>query len=331
MSSSAPVSKRSSPVKITVVNGQRPGQSYIFDKGIITIGRGNDNDVSFAQDQKMSRNHLEIQSYGDRIFIRNVSQKNLVLMNNEKIVERAVSGPTLVQVGSMTLEVRSLENSPSLGHAPTLPPPPSSPSLMGKKFQEAKANSFNTTPRPMVARQGSRSTLYIIVIVVGAIIYWVISGDGPKKKPEINIRTEGDIVRSIEESAKAVQEIQTNQSKLGQDTLQYKSAQEHYIKGFRDYRQGQYSRAMQSFQAALSLFPAHELARKYYIQSQRKFEEQIDRTMSQGRKYYQKNNFRLCQSAFASAMIMIKDSSKAKYKEAKQLYNECSLRQEGRF
>ena len=117
----------------------------------------------------------------------------------------------------------------------------------------------------------------------------------------------------------------------GQNSMQYKAAQENYVKGFRDYRQGQYARAIQSFQAALSFYPNHELARKYILLAQRKFDEMVNYNMSQGRKYYQKQNYKMCQSAFANVMVMLKDSTKPKYIEAKQLFDECNLRTEAKF
>jgi len=138
-------------------------------------------------------------------------------------------------------------------------------------------------------------------------------------------------MRKIEESANKVLELRKQQENSAQNTVQYQAAQEHYIKGFRDYRQKQYARAIQSFQAALSFYPQHELARKYYVQAQRKFDESIDQSMSLGRKYYKKQNFQMCQSSFAQVMIMLKDTSKPKYREAKQMYDECSLRLEGRY
>lgn len=315
--SSALALKKITAVKLTVVGAGEEaatGQSFVFDKAMITIGRGTDNDVSFAHDPKMSRNHVELQIYGDRLFVRNISQKNVVLLNNEKIQEKAITGTALLQVGSMSLEIK-LATADGAKQTPKVqPPPPSqvaihtpkaqiiqpawSEAAPAQKYEPKIENKYEEKPAPSSSKNnskvrsaeqsGSRTNLYIIVVIIGIFMFWLLTDDTAKKKSEINIRTEADITRAIEDSAKAVQELQTSQSKAGQDTIQYKAAQEHYIKGFRDYRQGQYSRAQQSFQAALSLYPAHELARKYYVQSQRKFEEQLDRTMSQGRKYYQK-------------------------------------------
>ncbi len=399
--------------KITVFSGKNPGKSFVFDKSLVTIGRDPENDLVFANDPRMSRSHLEIRFQAGKLSVKNISQKNHVLVNNERVEEKILEGPAFLQVGETSLQLQVEEAVKSVATKapaanipapkPPAPPPtsgfnsiaqtsssspvsdsipwttPSSPgtqstsktsalTVVGSKAQQPVAksqpastpaaprtpppppsmNSYQTPPampssqsassmsdlRPAKTASsggGSRVRFYSTIVVVGLFFAWVLNDTSKTKKTEVNIRTEGDVSRAIEESARAVQEIQKKQNESGQDSIQYRAAQEHYIRGFRDYRQGQYARAMQSFSAALSFYPSHELARKYYVQAQRKFEAQIDFAMSQGRKYYQKNNFKMCQSAFANAMIMVKNASSPKYKEAKQFYDECRLHQEDRI
>jgi hypothetical protein len=364
----APALASAVKVKVTVFNGKTPGQALVFDKPVVTVGRGPENDVVFGNDARMSRNHLEIRWSDGKLTVRNLSQKNFILVNGERTEEMALDGLALIQAGDTTLQVQvedalkpgpileslQLESNaertmvvkterPPVASPPRTPPPapasrhqnvstPPTPSF----HSSASSSRNHSAPPPRSVSAGSRSSgsrlrFYMIIAIVGGGLFWLLNSDPSKKKREVNIRTDGDVTRAIEESARAVQEIQKQQSSTGQDSVQYKAAQEHYIRGFRDYRQGQYARSIQSFQAALSFYPNHELARKYYVQAQRKFEAQIDFELSQGRKYYQKNNYKMCQSSFASVMIMVKDSSKPKYKEAKQFYDECSLRLEGRI
>lgn len=342
----APVLARTLKYRLTVSKGGTPGQSFVFEKSIVTIGRGPENDLVFANDPRMSRVHAEIRLHMGQIIVRNISQKNTLIVNGEKVEEKTLSGVSSLQVGETLLKLEPQADTapagplvvakstgfvgqppaPSAAPAPAprpqnFSPPPGPPPAHPRNRMAAVPSSGNS----------SRLRFYLILAAVLGLGYWFISDNGAAPKKEVPLRTESDVVRAIEESAQAVQEIRKKQEAAGQDSLQYKSAQEHYIKGFRDYRQGQYARAMQSFQAALSFYPNHELARKYLLQSQRKFEALIDSNMAQGRKYLQKQNFRMCQSSFASVMMMVKDSTKPKYREAKQLYDECSLYLEGRY
>lgn len=353
----APVLAKTFRYKLNVVSGENVGQSYAFEKPIVLIGRGPENDLIFANDPKMSRSHVEIRHYSGQLIVRNVSQKNLLFINGEKVEEKTLSGPATLQIGETILQLQPEQEQLPVqpqGVAKAVPmhqvqaqPPQNrvaSKPLPSAARQESSYQAPSTytappTPPPRAPRSAavsngegnSRLRFYMIVIAVGAAVYWFVSNGTPGKKAETHLRTEGDVVRAIEDSAHVVQEIKKQQDATGQDSLQYRAAQEHYIKGFRDYRQGQYARAMQSFQAALSFYPNHELARKYLLQAQRKFEAQIDLSLAQGRKYYQKQNYRMCQSSFASVMMMVKDSTKLKYKEAKQLYDECGLRMEGGY
>lgn len=346
----APVLARTIKYTVSVAKGVHSGQSFVFEKPVVTLGRGPENDIVLAEDPKVSRTHAEIRLQRGQLIVRNISQKNFILVNGERYEEKTLSeGVSTIHLGDTVLEIKieqtedsSVEdagktvkyNSPVLR---PLPPQAQSPLKPQVQVQQHQMHTQTQAPPPRQtfprsqSQGGSRLRFYAIVAVVLGLGYWLISDQGAGKKPEVQLRTEGDVVRAIEESAQAVQELRKQQVTVGKDTLQYKAAQEHYIKGFRDYRQGQYARAMQSFQAALSFYPAHELARKYLLQSQRKFEAQIDFNMSQGRKYYQKQNYKMCQSSFASVMMMVKDSTRPKYKEAKQFYDECSFRQEGRF
>lgn len=359
----APALTKTLKIKLTVASGDSAGRSHFFEKPIIAIGRGPENDLVFPNDPKMSRVHVEVRQQSGQVLIRNVSQRNILLVNKERVEEKILNGPATIQIGETLLQVQveEPEQATKVSLAAQSSTPQSFSSQSPVASSVAPAIRKNTTsqaypastggpgglgpayasqPPPPPPRKrsvaaargdGSRLRFYLIVVAVVGLGYWLLSSGTGGRKPEVRLRTEGDVARAIEESAEAVQEIKKEQSQAGQGSLQYRAAQEHYIKGFRDYRQGQYARAMQSFQAALSFYPNHELARKYLFQAQRKFEAQIDLSMAQGRKYHQKQNYRMCQSAFANVMIMVKDSSKPKYKEAKQFYDECSLRVEGKY
>lgn len=339
----APVLARSLKFSLQISHGENKGQVYSFDKPVVVIGRGPQNDVILANDPKISRQHAEIRIEAGFIKVSNLSDRNFILLDGEKVEQKYIQKSAVLTVGDTVIDIKVELPAPVAiaAPAPTPAPAPVNPSpvnLAPKSpppptgFSPHSQNTKTFRPAPVQQQaDSSKIRFYIILVVVLCAVAWFFT-DGPgKKKPEVGLRTEGDIVRAIEESAIAVKELTKQQESSGQNSVQYKAAQEHYIKGFRDYRQRQYARAMQSFQAALSFYPAHELARKYYVQSQRKFEEMVDSNMSLGRKYYQRQNFKLCQSSFANVMIMLKDSSKPKYREAKQFYDECALRLEGRF
>lgn len=332
--SAAPVVARALKYKITL----KSGEVLTFDKPVVTIGRDPENDISFEHDPKVSRHHAEIRAHLGRLLIKNVSDKNFMVVGGERLDEAVIDARLVVYLGDQTLEIEP-EIAPIQGVAKEVV---LKPALVKPSSARVSNVSHNYAPpqhhpgpvkkqrtyRPK--QSSSRMNFYAIIAVIGIGAYWLLSGPTGVKKSD-KIRMDSDILQTMQQSDLNIKEIERRMENKGEQTLQFKTAQEHYIRGFRDYRNGQYARALQSFQASLSFYPSHELARKYYDLSRRKFDEMVQMHMTRGRQYRGKNNWRLCQSSFAAAMVMLKDPNDKKYQEARTLYNECKLMNEDRY
>lgn len=373
MSAAQVVVARNIKYSVKVTSGENAGKVYHFDKPVVTIGRGPENDLVFANDAKISRVHAELRVQMGQLSVHNISPKNFILIDGEELIEKTLLTEHSVQIGDTVLTIEldaqskgkpaaqtvtlvssnnSVSSTPNPLQAtsdrpitvmPGLPPSASMhrPAVAKPYFTSSPAHV--SPPRNSTENLSSSATstvvkttsmnpvrMLIVLLLVGGLI-WYFLGNNNKSKNKFKIRSESDVQKAIDESTHVIEEIKNTKEKKGQDSIQYQKAQEYYIAGFRDYMKGQYARAMQNFQASLSFYPNHELARKYYSQAQRKFEQQVDQSMNLGRKYYQKQNYEMCKSSYANVMIMLKDSSKLKYREAKQYYDECSLKDAEKF
>jgi tetratricopeptide (TPR) repeat protein len=177
-----------------------------------------------------------------------------------------------------------------------------------------------------------RVRFYGIIAIVAVVGYLFFSSGVKDKKTDKNaFKTTSTSLTELVEAEKRTKELLTvKKEKL--DTIQYRRAQENFVKGFRDFNQGQYARARDSFQVVLNLDPENELARRYFHLSTVKFEEFIKFNMIQGNRYREKRNWRMCQSNFSNVMTMLQYlKNDPTYKEAKQYYDECTLNLEGRY
>lgn len=347
----------SSKLKVSVRLSNGQVRDFQFDQNLIRVGRDQANDISISDDPKISRFHFELVFKEGKWLVENKSPKNFILKNGLPENSFILNENDEVSAGGSVFkfeyekpskaEVINLSVISDIGQAVSIKPPPLQPlskpvtpilqPLPDQKLssQPQRSAPFQSSSRPAPratnTADSGRLKFYGIIIVVGIGLFWFLNEGQKSTKKSTELRQEYDVSESINQSIEAVKGIESEKQNKGEDTLQFKVAQENYIKGFRDYRQGQYARAMQSFQAALSFYPAHDLARKYWTLSKRKFDEKVQLLMIQGRNYYGKNNYRLCKSSFASVMIMMKDPADLIYKEAKQYYDECSLRLEGRF
>lgn len=184
---------------------------------------------------------------------------------------------------------------------------------------------------PASGGDNSRLRFYGIVAIVGAALYLFFTSGGKPKVDKNAFKSTPVALAEMEQAEKRNQELlETKKGRMNE--LSYNRAQEHFIKGFRDFNQGQYGRARDSFQVVLNLDPENQLARRYYHLASVKFEEFIKFNMMQGNRYREKKNWRMCQSNFSNVMTMLQyQKNDPTYKQAKQYYDECMLNLEGRY
>ena len=216
--------------------------------------------------------------------------------------------------------VESNRQNRSLSSSITFTQPQSQPQAHSAPKLEPNRPSFEPSK---VTSDSGRLRFYAILIVVALGLYFLLSGEKNKAPKVESLRTNQKVEKSIQESAESIQKLQELNPARDLESLAYKRAEEHYLKGFRDYRQGQFVRARSSFQAALTSYPRHPLARKYLSLSNKKIEEQISSHMMQGHLYLERSQFRLCRSSFNQALLLLTDPNDLKRKEALQLFREC--------
>lgn len=366
----APKVKDNLRFALEVVKGPHAGTKLAFTKGAVTIGRGPENDVVLANDPRVSRQHAEIKQRGGSDFIVvNLSEKNFVLLNGQNIQSEVLPKGAVVQIGDSEIkfdyELPVTEAPPPppqqravLASVPPPPPhqqmpqqhaPPAMPSFQNaapapaapyqqprpvgqQQYQQQAAQPRRAPPSSGGLLSNPRARFYGIIAILGLVGWFLFS---PSKKGAVKdanaIRSSSITLQETGEAEKRSQELLATK-KEKYDTIQYRRAHENFVRGFRDFQQGQYSRARESFQVVLNLDPENELAKRYYHLSQIKFDELVKFNMIQGNRYREKKNWRMCQSNYSNVMTMLQNRREdPTYKEAKQFFEECTLNVEGRF
>lgn len=355
--SAAPQVKDSLKFDVEVVRGPHTGLRMSFAKAAVTIGRGPENDIVLANDPRASRKHAELKQRGPDLLIVNLSQKNFVLVNGNSVQTEVVSNESLISIGDseLRLHIEASVQSPILT---AVPPPahqkqdlvqfktaaapmprqrarqqPAPPTMPPPSSYQAPPLGPSSGPRSSVS-QGNNGKLrfYGLVAVIGLVAWFLFYPDkkGPAKDPNA-FRTSELAMADVKAAEKNTEALLT-MKKEKYDTVQYRRAQENFVRGFRDYQQGQYARAREAFQVVINLDPDNELAKRYLHLSKLKFDELVKFNMIQGNRYREKKNWRMCQSNYNVVMTMLQHRrDDPTYKEAKQFHEECTLNLEGRF
>ncbi len=334
--------------KIQIQRGPLAGQSYSFDKAVVGIGRGTENDLILSNDLRASRKHLEIHWDGVDLRIQNISSKNFLAVNGSQVESAKLESGSIVSVGETEFRI-DFENvadnefaepktkvffeEPVVTQMPVLQqtrpnPVPFSMASVGPVGMSG--TGVHSSPRlpPRAAVGTSKLRFYIIVAIIGIAFAWLMNSKVTKKK-ELSFRSSEQIEKDMESSREELQEFEVRKEKL--DNVQFQRAQENYIRGFRDYKQGNFGRARESFQVVLNLDPDNELAKRYYQLAKLKFDELVKFHMLQGNRYREKKSWRMCKSSYFHVMTMVSNNQDPIFKEARQYYDQCSLAQEGRY
>jgi tetratricopeptide (TPR) repeat protein len=180
----------------------------------------------------------------------------------------------------------------------------------------------------------SKLLFYLIIAISIGVVYYFFGMD---KKTVVKVTDKKTILNYTDDlksklNSKAEKENQKKLEKLYEmknspTTLR---AQENFLKGMRDFHLGNYSRAQEFFQVVLNLQPAHELARRHLYLSIVRFDEVLKAKLMLGESYYQKHNFKMCQSMYEQVLNMLQGkSSDQNYQIASAMIDKCRLASEG--
>lgn len=367
---SSPSSAVSLRFSLEVTKGPHTGLKVEFEKSKITIGRGPENDLVLAEDPRISRQHAEIKQSMGQFYIVNLSQKNFILVDNVNVQTDKIESKAVLQIGES--EIRFFVNGSTNHLEPISPGsvsiplnryevpsaipgdvvstsnPLSSPLKtpaqrpLGGTLPPASAYGQAPLAQPSGYRMQSRATplpnpeknkKMVLFGGIALVLFGFFFMNASKKSKRVDdkpFRSIAEIDLSRQDSENEIKAFQERKEKMDQQI--YQKAYENFLRGYRDYRQGQYSRAREFFQVVLNLDPDNELARRYLNLAKIRFDEIVKFNMLQGRRYLEKQNYRMCKASYQTVMTMLgNDLGSPEYKEALTRHKECSVAQAGRY
>lgn len=300
---------------VKIVQGPNRGDLYKISPPGVIIGR----DPSASQitlfDARVSRQQCRIDFTDQTITVEDLSGKSTTLVNDEPITNHELRHGDKMSMGDtvMIFEVATAEQK-------TLPPRP-----------HLRLENGVATAAP--AKIDKKNIRILLILAVGAIavIYLSMTPDKKANAPSkvADAETVNAALESVQNRQKELEKATASMTE--QDIYNRRSAQRHYIRGFRDYQNGRYSRAIEAFQTALATDPKHAQARRYYKLSEKKRQDLVDRHMDLGNKYREKSMYKLCIGEFEKVLQIINNPANKKYQLAKEQIKECRLSLQGRY
>ncbi|MCC7406164.1 MAG: FHA domain-containing protein [Bdellovibrionales bacterium] len=316
---------------LVIVSGADIGSAFRLTGKKISIGRGQDNAIQLANDMKCSRHHAVIEFTDKGIEIENISDNNHVLVDNKEIHRTRIKHGSIIVIGETTLQLNVKPVGIAAAPGGGLQVRPDSAPLAGGGGSATAGSTPDQAFSPSRRTKSGGGMFKLLIIVVGLLAVYLFTSTPNKNKDATAIRTDEAVEAEIEKANKLREEAIARKTKAGENSQQYESAQATYVRGFRDYQQGNFDRAAESFQACLSIFPNHVLCNRYLGLARRRFNELVQYHMILGRKYREQGQYSACRASFRNVMVMVLDINSAIYKEAKANYDACDTMLKDRF
>jgi hypothetical protein len=315
---------QSAAAVVKIIQGPDKGEVYrILPPGVV-IGRDPATCQIFVSDERVSRQQCRIDFKFNGIFLEDTSGKGTTFVNMQSITTQILSNGDQIGFGDTIIEI-TMEGQQALslvGNNQALPSPFAASSPFGMNGMSASESA----PQPFLNK---KNILRIgFVLILGALAYV-----GTMK----TIATKPKTIASPDDVNQAIEAVQLRQEELQAATKDLPNAEIHnrrqaekyYIRGFRDYQNKKYSRAIESFQTTLAIYPGHIVAKRYLRLSEKRRQDLIDAHMDLGTRYKHKSMYKLCMAEFEKVLQIINQPENKKYQLAKEQIKECRLLQKG--
>ena len=308
---------------LEVISGNDKGVKFQIVANKATIGRAKDNDI-VLNDQKISRKHAVLYVTPEGLQITRVKEQSKILVGKQDVANAILELPSVITLGKTKIKIIEQSLMPESRPIHNLNMPAQqqvSYSSSTGHLSSVMHNTLNKSP--------SKMRFYVIIGIVGVLFYVMLSdsekeeGEEEEEKALVTTEEQEEQISSIQEQSN---ELIRTQQQTGRNSTEYREARAFFIQGLRDYREGNYLRAMDYFNGALALFPNHALSQRYLNQARTKHDELIQMTLLNANSHYERKQYRQARAGYKQLLRLIRDKNNTAYREAKERFEECSLR-----
>lgn len=286
---------------------------YLVGKRVI-IGRGQNADIQIL-DSSTSREHAELSLVDGSYVITDLGAQNGIVINDTKIKQQTLINGEKVVIGKSVFKysvyhVRESKEVSILKSAPETAIVQEIKRGAKPRFEDLenrKVGKKESSNKKEPAKDNKGRTILLAVVLVGGVFVLMGGDDNPKKAAE----KKGAVLDAeIFNESVAVK----NES-LDPDTQKKLDSLIH--SGRREFREGNYFRAMEEFRLALVLSPSNGQASYYLSKSKQKLDEEITRNFDKGTQELESKKYQAAIVSFCGVIQLIKEyPNDERYKNA---------------
>ena len=285
---------------LKILSGKHKGKRFRLIHQRVIIGSDSSCDVIF-KGSGLSKRQALIKKAQGVCFIENLDSRNPCKVNKKKLTSSYIlKDGDKIQLGNIQFQ-----------------------------FSETVKQKAFTPPavktNPSSSKFLSPTRVLLIALILGGGFLFLYEGEEEKEEAKkLLIKKETEILKEARELEEKIEE----ESKEAKLKPKQKHARTAFIKGFRDYNKGYFSRANKLFLHCLSLDKENQLCRRYSGKAKAQMDNLIQKKMRLGKAYQKNKQYEACQAAFKSVEIMVSDVKSPIYKEASVGRKACETKLE---
>jgi len=263
--------------RLLCMTGPNKGKAYYLIGNRIIIGRANNVDIQIV-DNKISREHTELVLVENQFVVSDLNTQNGTLINDQKIKQKAIKNNEKLVIGQNVFKFNIFDNNNDLVVADELVANPGKKAKGKKAKLKAVAVEENNDQESYSSNQPKKNPKFLILIIGLALVGYVMFGDDNKKgKPAVKPGN-GDDFFDVESETK-------NKTSIQQEDPEIKRKFEQLIhSGRREFREGNYFRAMEEFRRAQLLIPGNGQAAFLQSRAKQRLDEDVKKNFNKANR-----------------------------------------------
>lgn len=229
--------------RLVCLTGANKGESYVLMGSRIVIGRSEKADVRL-NDTKASREHAEITKVGEHWVVTDLGSQNGIVVNDKKVTQKQLAESDKLIVGQTVFKFA--------------------------KVEVASKNKVIKEQATDAAADNKKRTIPFLILVAMVAALFLIDEDDKKAPTRSNSQGAGG-GGGVQDVSKEYAEIEKRKAKESKEAKSKLNV--IYQRGLREFREGNYYRAIHEFNLALIIMPGDSQA-EFYL---RKTKEELDR------------------------------------------------------
>ncbi|MBP5296144.1 MAG: FHA domain-containing protein [Bacteriovoracaceae bacterium] len=267
--------------------GEQKDKAYYLQAPRLVLGRSTEADIP-VHDAKASREHAELVRQGDHYILTDLKSQNGIVVNDHKIDQVTLKSGDYIIIGQTVFKYDVLQ----VGAGERT------------KTHAAAAMGFGDQPLPrednleMVSKKTSRRLTFLAII--GVVLYVTLTLD---QKSEDKARADRKIAQ--ESSTEFTQGLKVESA--DRDPEVEKKLEEYFQRGQREYRAGNYFRAIEEFNLALVLNPTNSRAITYLEKSKKSLDDDIQMNFQKARQEQESLRYTGASVSYCTILKLLQD------------------------